>query len=314
MCKPDRLQPTVIVQRSSPLLLLTTSSFNTITKKDDDDKQQPQRPSKKSTYVTLVFMVVSSFLLERLCRMLISNYQNFHPILEIEVNRMILARHIAVDFLSCGTFSLIGVLNIDKCQDLFSRMLYRSDSMPLAGYEKRLFTYIPAAQQIALMFLAYNIKNTFDSIVWNDGPEFIFHHILSAATAWGAMYPGCGHFYVIFFMGLSELSTLFLCLLANFDDDYGVKGLGEAFPIVKIMLGAAFVIAFVICRTIIWPFASYYFVTDVFQALKDDHALCQGRKRWMKCFVTTLGGLSILQVVFLGQIFIMGKAEIEKLL
>lgn len=311
MCKPDQQQHKATLKaQNEPLLLLTTSSFGAKTKKDDDDdKQQLWRPSKKSTHATLVFMIVSLFIVERLCRLIISNYQNIHPVLEIEVNRMILARHFAVDFLSCSSFALIGVLNINKCRDLV--FLNR---MPRSGYEDRLFTYIPASHQISLLFLAYNIKNTFDSIIWRDGPEFIFHHILSGVTAWGAMYPGFGHFYVIFFMGLSELSTLFLCLLANFDDDYGVKGLGEAFPIVRIMLGAAFVIAFVICRTIIWPFSSYYFITDVLQALKDEHVLCQGRKVWMKTFVITCFFLSILQVVWLGQIFTMGKTEIEKLL
>jgi len=169
-------------------------------------------------------------------------------------------------------------------------------------------------QQIGLYFLAYNIKNTFDSVIWNDGPEFIFHHLLSGVTAWGAMYPGCGHFYVIFFMGLSEISTLFLCLLANFDDDFGVIGLGEAFPITKVALGAIFAVSFVICRTIIWPFASYHFAIDVLHAFKVNCPSCHGRRGWMKFFLTSLVGLSILQVAWLGQIIIQGKAEIEKLL
>lgn len=311
MCKPDLVQSTAVANRKHSLLL-TTSSFDRSAYKDDDGKQ-PQ-PSKISTCSTLVFMVMVLFILERLCCGIINLYQHSHPVLEVELNRMILARHIAVDAISCGSFGLIGLMNVDKCQDLFSKLLYGSNSMPLAGYEKRLFTYIPAAQQIGLLFLAYNIKNTYDTIVWNDGPEFLFHHILSAITAWGCMYPGFGHFYVIFFMGLSEISTLFLCLLANFDDDYGMKGLGEAFPVAKIAIGAVFATSFVICRTIIWPFTSYYFAKDVLQALKDDHISCQGRKGWMKCFLTTCFCLSILQVVWLGQIIYMGKSEIEKLL
>jgi len=310
MCKPDQAPPRRYARKHS--LLLTTSSFDSNHCKDDEGKQ-PQ-PSKLSTYSTLVVVVITLWVLERLCRMILNNYQDFHPLFEVEINRQILARHLAVDFVSCATFGLIALMNIDGCKDLFSRLLYRVNSMPLAGYEKRLFTYHPAAQQIGLYFLGYNIKNTFDSIVWNDGPEFIFHHVLSMITAWGSMYPGFGHFYVLFFMGLSEISTLFLCLLANFDDEYGVKGLGDAFPITKIALGGIFAISFLICRSIIWPFASYYFTIDVLHALKVDHPSCEGRKGWMKCFLTTLCGLSVLQVVWLGQIVIQGKAEIEKLL
>jgi len=310
MCKPDQAAPIHIARKHS--LLLSTSSFDSRTYKDDEGKQ-PQ-PSKLSTYATLIVLVIVLFVLERLCRNVLSTYHDFHPLFEIEENRMILARHFAVDFLSCASFGLIALMNIDGCKELFTRMIYRENSMPLTGYEKRLFTYIPAAQQIGLYFLAYNIKNTFDSIVWNDGPEFIFHHILSGVTAWGAMYPGFGHFYVIFFMGLSEISTLFLCLLANFDDDYGVKGLGDAFPMAKVALGIIFAITFVICRSIIWPVASYYFTKDVLHALKVNCPSCEGRKGWMKCFLTTLIGLSLLQIIWLGQIIVQGKAEIEKLL
>ena len=102
---------------------------------------------------------------------------------------MILARHVAADFVSCATFGMIALMNVDGCKELFSRMIHRENSMPLAGCEKRLFTYIPVAQQILLCFLGHNIKNAFDSIMWNDGPEFIFHHVLSIITAWGCMHP-----------------------------------------------------------------------------------------------------------------------------
>ena len=164
------------------------SSFDSRNHKYDEDKQ-PQ-PSKLSSYATLVLVIMVLTALERLCRIMLSKYQGFHPLFGSEENRMILARHIAVDFVSCATFGIIALMNIDGCKELFSSLIYRENSMPLAGYEKRLFTHIPAAQQILLYFLGYNIKNTFDSIAWNDGPEFIFHHVLSVITAWGCMYPG----------------------------------------------------------------------------------------------------------------------------
>jgi hypothetical protein len=40
-------------------------------------------------------------------------------------------------------------------------------------------------------------------------------------------------FYATFFLGLLEVSTAILCVLANFDDEYGVKGLRDALPMVK---------------------------------------------------------------------------------
>ena len=115
-------------------------------------------------------------------------------------------------------------------------------------------------------------------------------------------------------MGLSEISTSLLCLLSNFDDDYGVKGLGDAFPMSKIALGAIFSISFVIIRSIIWPFAAYYCATDVLHALKVDCPHCEGREVWMKSLLLTLIGLSSLQILWLALIFVIGKEEIGKLL
>lgn len=187
----------------------------------------------------------------------------------------------------------------------------KSSAMAPGGYEQRLFTYHPASFRIALFFFVFQLKNLFDTIMWNDGPEYVFHHVLSLLVSWGAMYPGCAHFYGVFFLGLSEISTAVLCVLANFDDEHGVVGLGEAFPKAKMAVGVAFVCLFIICRTIMWPVASYYFVRDSMCALKAKSARTEARKGWIKLFVVCLSGLSVLQVAWLFQIFIIAKREIE---
>jgi hypothetical protein len=70
------------------------------------------------------------------------------------------------------------------------------------------------------------------------------------------MYPGCGHTYALFYMGISEISTSVLVILANFDDVHGVKGLADAFPTLKIACAVAFVVAFITCRIVMWPWVS----------------------------------------------------------
>ena len=57
----------------------------------------------------------------------------------------------------------------------------RKNAMPVA-FEGRMFTYQPEAQRIALFFVAYQLKNTYDTIAWNDGIIFIIHHILTLFT------------------------------------------------------------------------------------------------------------------------------------
>jgi hypothetical protein len=131
-------------------------------------------------------------------------------------------------------------------------------------------------------------------------------------TAYGAMTPGFGHFYTLFFFGLSELSTAVLCILANFDDVHGVVGMGDHFPLAKVVCGALFVVLFILFRCIIWPIYAYYFVTDVQTALKSEEPRAVARRGWMKFFLFTLLGLTILQIAWLGQIFVLGKAELAK--
>lgn len=101
--------------------------------------------------------------------------------------------------------------------------------------------------------------------------------------------------------------------MANFDDEHGVVGLGDAFPMIKVIVGAVFVTLFILCRTIMWPIATYYFMRDANLALKGSGPRLDACKNWMKLFMFCCTGLSILQVLWLGQIFIIAKKEFQAL-
>ena len=109
--------------------------------------------------------------------------------LEDETNRNILARHIGVDALGCFIVAYWGWKARHIMQDMVDCVIYGKNTMPLA-YENRMYKYHPESCRIILFFFFYQIKNTYDTIVWNDGPEFIAHHILSLGTAGGALIPG----------------------------------------------------------------------------------------------------------------------------
>lgn len=270
-----------------------------------------QPPRKASAFVTgllfLLFLIIS----EQTLRAAFFSMKHLHPILEDETNRGILARHVGVDFLSCFIVAALGWNARAIAYDMVTATLGGKNAMAPAGMEQRVFTYHPAGFRIALFFFVFQVKNLWDTIVWNDGPEFIFHHLASMLASYGAMYPSFGHFYAIFFLGLSEISTAVLCVLANFDDEFGVKGLGEAFPMAKVVVGALFVCLFILCRTIMWPIATYYFMRDARLALKGSGPRLDACKKWMKLFMFCLTGLSVLQVLWLGQIFIIAKKEFE---
>ena len=182
------------------------------------------------------------------------------------------------------------------------------------AYENRLFGYHPAAARLILYFLAYQIKNTFDTIVWNDGVEFILHHVLCLLTALPAIIPHpSSQLYAPFYFGVSELSTGVLCLLANFDDVHGVKGLAEAFPLAKAILGGLFAVLFCICRVFMWSTISYYYFRDTQNALSGESPEMKKRKTYLRYTQVSLTLLSFLQIIWLGQIVYVGKQEMEKM-
>jgi hypothetical protein len=236
-----------------------------------------------------------------------------HPLLDNETNRNILARHIGVDALSCFVVAILGYQARHIVQDMVDAVLKRkSNAMPVA-YENRMFMYQPEAARITLFFFAYQIKNTYDTIVWNDGIEFIMHHVLTLFTAWGALVQGSAHFYVPFYFGVSEVSTAVLCLLANFDDVHGVPGLAAAFPLGKAVLGGVFAVLFIICRVFMWSTVSYYYCRDAWNVLSGSDPRLQGRKAWFRFTFVSLALLSLLQIIWLAEIFRIGKMELEKM-
>ena len=128
------------------------------------------------------------------------------------------------------------------------------------------------------------------------------------------MFPGCLHSYALFYFGFSEVSTAILCLLANFDPEFGVVGLEHVFPITKIVLGALFVTSFIVCRLIMWPFWSKYCIKDILAAIRSDLPQADGRRGYLRLILTCCIGLSLIQLVFVAMIVKTGREELAKLM
>ena len=126
------------------------------------------------------------------------------------------------------------------------------------------------------------------------------------------MFPGCCHFYTIFYFGFSEISTAILCLLANFDPKYGIAGLDEAFPKTKLFLGVLFVASFVVCRLILWPYATYFFARDSMRAIRSDGPLVRGRRGYLRAIYGCCVVLTLIQLLFVAMIVQTGKEELGK--
>ena len=298
-------------------LLLTAESFHCT---DEKGEKGPLPPSQTSTLFTVAFLVLALIINEQLYRLLFdtSSVIDLHPILQDQRNRHILARHIAVDGFACAIVAFLGYTNRHLLQKHQLTALNRQNS---DGFQSRMHGYTPAGHQVLLFFFAYQCKNMYDTIKWNDGIIFVLHHLLAGATAWGGMYPGVASIYALFFMGISEISTCILCLLANFDEEFGVRGLDQAFPKIRIGLAAAFVVTFVICRIVLWPIFTFHFVADVRLTLaKDDdddgakHKHSNAKKNTLRMMLVSVCGLSLLQMLWLGEIVVTAKREIGEML
>ena len=159
MCKPVTKSPSV-------KLLLTTDSFKV---------ENGQLPDKKSAFATIVFMVGILFIVEHLImRTFLEQHKDFHPILDDEINRFILARHLGVDFVCCAAVSYVGLKSRHHLADFFTFVSsFGKIQMDRSKRDERLFKTIPGGNHVLLLFLGYQTKNLYDSYIWDDVSIFI---------------------------------------------------------------------------------------------------------------------------------------------
>lgn len=81
------------------------------------------------------------------------------------------------------------------------------------------------------------------------------------------------HIYCAYFLGVSEISTAILCGLVLFDNERGVPLLASKFPALMRFFGVSFVVAFIVFRILLWPYASYHFWQDMLAMLKMDNKI-----------------------------------------
>lgn len=91
-------------------------------------------------------------------------------------NKTILARH-TMDFVSMAVFSYVGVVAIMDLGglDIYSGVFTYKGKALAIGYD-RIYQYLPSAQRLITMHIAYETKNFCDSVIHNDGLLFLVHH------------------------------------------------------------------------------------------------------------------------------------------
>jgi len=131
--------------------------------------------------ISIVIILIAH---EQFYRVLIAAFgTDLHPIMEVERNRHVLARQIGVNGFACAVIGYIGYKNRHALSELMT--LKRDDN-----FDKRIYGYSPVGFQILLYFFGFQVKNMYDTVIWEDGLLYIVHHLFAGVAAWLGMFPG----------------------------------------------------------------------------------------------------------------------------
>ena len=143
-----------------------------------------------------------------------------------------------------------------------------------ASSETRLYGYLPTAKWLTAFNLVYQL--------WDFGisfqiPEYftpimMTHHTVAATVAFSGLYCQMLSYYAVFFMGLSEVSSVWLVLCQLGQNFPPIPG--TAFEMVQNTIFAPlFVTTFTYYRVVLWWFPiSYYLFKDVRTVLGNGQA------------------------------------------
>jgi len=285
------------------------------TASQEDSKNQIDEPPPSRLYVAISGLVILGGMMasEMLWRCILENVQHAHPILEQQVNRHILARHLGVDTLSICIIAISGWRARSIVWNVMEEWVYgKRHAVVPADYKNRLFKTHPKVTQIAIFFFWYQVKNSYDTFVWNDGTVYLCHHILAMVSSWAVIGPHFVHYYAVFFLSICETSTIFLCILSNFVD---VPGLSNAFPLTNVVVGTIFATLFILFRCVAWPLFTHHFFEDTklaFGEMDNTRMMTPERQWWLKFLRFTLTLLSFMQVLFFYQIVMIGSHELAR--
>jgi hypothetical protein len=220
--------------------------------------------------------------------------KDFSIYLQVQKSRNCLARSI-VDVAVMTTFSVLGFVILESFDGW--------QGFAADGSLSTMYQFNSYAQMICIIQAVYEFKSIVDSVRFNDGFLFIAHHLTAGLLASLALYPYC-HKYSSFFLGISEISTAALCVLVNFDDERGIKGLKDAFPTLTMVFAGIFAVLFIVCRIILWPIVSYFFWKDSLRLLTEGNPHSKGV---VLVFLVCNAGLTLLQFVWLGELITTAK-------
>jgi len=136
----------------------------------------------------------------------------------------------------------------------------------------RLFGYLKEGHMLTAIGTTFQLFDLAVSFLIPEQRDWIFlcHHIMAATVSWFGLNNQYFHYYGVFFLGCSEISTapLIFIDLAKFFPPIE----GSTYDTVVAICGPLFALSFTYYRVILWWKVSYLMFQDIFGALKDGTA------------------------------------------
>jgi TLC domain len=177
----------------------------------------------------------------------------------------------AFQIVSGSTFLIIGSVAF--------YVWHKTDRYSIGGAvvtspEQRLYGSTREGAFIALVNLAYQIWDFGISLTIPEHctPIMMAHHATAATVAWSGVYNDMMGYYAIFFLGLSEVSSIFLVSLDMSKYFQPLPGTSLFVTVIEKCTGPLFVVSFIYYRVILWWPISRQMFNDIRQVMSNGRA------------------------------------------
>jgi len=138
--------------------------------------------------------------------------------------------------------------------------------------EARLFGYLPQSEALAAVNFTFQVWDFFTSLTISEHGTVVFliHHVLAGLVSWCSLKYQYLHYYGVYFLGCSEISSIFL-LVMDTSRFFPPQSEGVYSGLVS-LCGPPFLLTFFYYRIYEWFRVSALFWQDVLKALRDGTA------------------------------------------
>mmetsp|Transcript_22134 Transcript_22134/g.33355 ORF Transcript_22134/g.33355 Transcript_22134/m.33355 type:complete len:261 (-) Transcript_22134:345-1127(-) len=143
----------------------------------------------------------------------------------------------------------------------------------MSEVEDRLYQNIGPAEKlikINLAFQTFDFVTTFLDKQMHQRSIMLAHHFVAGSCAFLSVYHATYlHYYMVFYTGCSEISTVPLVFVDLFK--YFPK-VGEKVPTFDLICKALFAILFIVFRVVLWPIVTFSYYKESFYSVMDGTA------------------------------------------